>query len=369
MEPVPKALPATPWASSSALDALLELARTANNGEARALADKIDQERKAHVSTEAPDSAARVSGSSTCNTQTKRHRSGADSHPGELPAYAAAGSKRKKTPSARGASNGMQETGHLTALNQVTEVEDLEPSYAGDPYRQRRAEEKDARQTGCMGQLARLNRQLPGDRGRSIQIDASTCCQGQVNRSVGHRCFVLTLVLRCLVLILVWSALTLRSNSLAAEHLSHRGRQETGPLDMQRESRRLEPCDRHTRPWACCCPAARNLPQPGISPLNSMATTQPLRLPGKLVQAEGDPVEAQPLQRMEQGTHWDLGRWAHHLLPFDQGLHMFNVYGYSSDNERAPEPNRELCIELLGIVAALGNRKTFILGDLELCPG
>eukprot|EP00971_Amphidinium_carterae_P077594 1534059-Amphidinium_carterae.1 len=51
--------------------------------------------------------------------------------------------------------------------------------------------------------------------------------------------------------------------------------------------------------------------------------------------------QAQPLQRMEQGTHWELGRWAHHLLPFEKGLHIFNVYGYSSDKERAQELNRE----------------------------
>eukprot|EP00971_Amphidinium_carterae_P218577 4338521-Amphidinium_carterae.1 len=36
--------------------------------------------------------------------------------------------------------------------------------------------------------------------------------------------------------------------------------------------------------------------------------------------------QAQPLQRMETGTHWDQGqgRWAHHLLPFEGGLHIFN---------------------------------------------
>eukprot|EP00971_Amphidinium_carterae_P240485 4774097-Amphidinium_carterae.1 len=34
--------------------------------------------------------------------------------------------------------------------------------------------------------------------------------------------------------------------------------------------------------------------------------------------------QAQPLQRMEKGTHWELGRWAHHLLPFEGGLHIFN---------------------------------------------
>eukprot|EP00971_Amphidinium_carterae_P350579 6491630-Amphidinium_carterae.3 len=49
--------------------------------------------------------------------------------------------------------------------------------------------------------------------------------------------------------------------------------------------------------------------------------------------------QAQPLQRMEKGTHWELGRWAHHLLPFEGGLHVFNVYGYSSEKDRAQELN------------------------------
>eukprot|EP00971_Amphidinium_carterae_P210366 4173647-Amphidinium_carterae.1 len=35
--------------------------------------------------------------------------------------------------------------------------------------------------------------------------------------------------------------------------------------------------------------------------------------------------QAQPLQRMEKGAHWDLGRWAHHLLPIDGGLHVFKM--------------------------------------------
>eukprot|EP00971_Amphidinium_carterae_P264866 5253770-Amphidinium_carterae.1 len=34
--------------------------------------------------------------------------------------------------------------------------------------------------------------------------------------------------------------------------------------------------------------------------------------------------QAQPLQRMEKGAHWDQGHWAHHLLPFEGGLHIFN---------------------------------------------
>eukprot|EP00971_Amphidinium_carterae_P163036 3232283-Amphidinium_carterae.1 len=77
---------------------------------------------------------------------------------------------------------------------------------------------------------------------------------------------------------------------------------------------------------------------------------------------------AQPLQRMEKGMHWELGRWAHHLLPYDGGLHIFNVYGYSSDKERAPELNREVCLEIFAAVAALGNRQIFILGDWNFEP-
>eukprot|EP00971_Amphidinium_carterae_P233542 4634806-Amphidinium_carterae.1 len=78
--------------------------------------------------------------------------------------------------------------------------------------------------------------------------------------------------------------------------------------------------------------------------------------------------KAQPLQRMEKGTHWELGRWAHHLLPYEQGLHVFNVYGYSSDKERAQELNREVCLEIFAAVAALGNRQIFILGDWNFEP-
>eukprot|EP00971_Amphidinium_carterae_P348864 6490709-Amphidinium_carterae.2 len=77
---------------------------------------------------------------------------------------------------------------------------------------------------------------------------------------------------------------------------------------------------------------------------------------------------AQPLQSMEKGTHWSLGRWAHHLLPFEGGLHIFNVYGYSSDKERAQELNREVCMEIFATVAALGNRQIFILGDWNFEP-
>eukprot|EP00971_Amphidinium_carterae_P221807 4403169-Amphidinium_carterae.2 len=78
--------------------------------------------------------------------------------------------------------------------------------------------------------------------------------------------------------------------------------------------------------------------------------------------------QAQPLQRMEQGIHWELGRWTHHLLPFQGGLHVFNVYGYSFDKERAPELNREVCLEIFSAVAALGNRQIFMLGDWTFVP-
>eukprot|EP00971_Amphidinium_carterae_P176904 3507770-Amphidinium_carterae.1 len=71
---------------------------------------------------------------------------------------------------------------------------------------------------------------------------------------------------------------------------------------------------------------------------------------------------------MEQGAHWELGRWAHHLIPFEGGLHVFNVYGYSSDKDRAQELNREVCLEIFAAVAALGNRQIFILGDWNFEP-
>eukprot|EP00971_Amphidinium_carterae_P108343 2145139-Amphidinium_carterae.3 len=77
--------------------------------------------------------------------------------------------------------------------------------------------------------------------------------------------------------------------------------------------------------------------------------------------------QAQPLQRLEKGTHWEQGRWAHHLLPFEGGLHVFNVYGYSSDKDRAHELNREVCLEIFA-VAALGNRQIFILGHWNFEP-
>eukprot|EP00971_Amphidinium_carterae_P049176 969142-Amphidinium_carterae.1 len=66
---------------------------------------------------------------------------------------------------------------------------------------------------------------------------------------------------------------------------------------------------------------------------------------------------------MEKGTHWELGRWAHHLLPYDGGLHIFNVYGYSSDKERAHELNREVCLEIFAAVAALAVWDLAILSE------
>eukprot|EP00971_Amphidinium_carterae_P166346 3296784-Amphidinium_carterae.1 len=38
------------------------------------------------------------------------------------------------------------------------------------------------------------------------------------------------------------------------------------------------------------------------------------------------------------------------------------------DSTLGPELNRELCIELFGAVAALGNRKIFLLGDWNFAP-
>eukprot|EP00971_Amphidinium_carterae_P159912 3170295-Amphidinium_carterae.2 len=81
--------------------------------------------------------------------------------------------------------------------------------------------------------------------------------------------------------------------------------------------------------------------------------------------------QAQPSQRMEQGTHWDLGRCTHHLLPFDQGLRIFNVYGYSSDNERALELNRDSGV-VHGAVwsgGCFGKSKDLHPWRLELCSG
>eukprot|EP00971_Amphidinium_carterae_P349339 6490968-Amphidinium_carterae.3 len=60
--------------------------------------------------------------------------------------------------------------------------------------------------------------------------------------------------------------------------------------------------------------------------------------------------KAQPLQKMHSGHHLEEG---------------------SSDNPRAPELNRELCLELFAAVEALGNRiirMIFILGDCNFAP-
>eukprot|EP00971_Amphidinium_carterae_P162504 3221523-Amphidinium_carterae.1 len=56
---------------------------------------------------------------------------------------------------------------------------------------------------------------------------------------------------------------------------------------------------------------------------------------------------------MEEGTHWEAGRWAHYLLPFEGGLHIYNVYGYPSYDKQDPEKNRELLLEVMGSVASL----------------
>eukprot|EP00971_Amphidinium_carterae_P241509 4795343-Amphidinium_carterae.1 len=72
---------------------------------------------------------------------------------------------------------------------------------------------------------------------------------------------------------------------------------------------------------------------------------------------------AQPLQHVEAGTHWEAGHC--HFLPFesnfDARLYVFNVYGYSTDVERAQElnrSNRKQSLELSSAVAA---------GRLEFC--
>eukprot|EP00971_Amphidinium_carterae_P185752 3687885-Amphidinium_carterae.1 len=59
---------------------------------------------------------------------------------------------------------------------------------------------------------------------------------------------------------------------------------------------------------------------------------------------------------MQQGHHWEAGRLIHFQCR------------YSSDNPRAPELNRELCLENFAAVAALGNRRVFILGDWNFAP-
>eukprot|EP00971_Amphidinium_carterae_P162221 3215634-Amphidinium_carterae.1 len=52
--------------------------------------------------------------------------------------------------------------------------------------------------------------------------------------------------------------------------------------------------------------------------------------------------QAAPQQRMEDGQHWEAGRWAHYLLSYEGGLHVYNVYGYPSTDKQAPEKNREI---------------------------
>eukprot|EP00971_Amphidinium_carterae_P256941 5100978-Amphidinium_carterae.3 len=105
--------------------------------------------------------------------------------------------------------------------------------------------------------------------------------------------------------------------------------------------------------------------------LTSWATMRPLLLPGK---PTGGPVGAWQFfvdtPSLSKGWRraFTVGRWAHHLIPFEGGLHVFNVYGYSSDKERAQELNREVCLEIFAAVAALGNRQIFILGDWNFEP-
>eukprot|EP00971_Amphidinium_carterae_P155146 3076594-Amphidinium_carterae.4 len=122
-----------------------------------------------------------------------------------------------------------------------------------------------------------------------------------------------------------------------------------------------------------CCTSKCQVPTSQLISLGTTLPSPPTRKTG------GRPSggrallcrQAQPLQRMEQGAHWELGRWAHHLLPLGGGLHVFNVYGYSSDKERAPELNREVFMEIfaaVAAVAALGNRQIFILGDWNFVP-
>eukprot|EP00971_Amphidinium_carterae_P162503 3221522-Amphidinium_carterae.1 len=77
---------------------------------------------------------------------------------------------------------------------------------------------------------------------------------------------------------------------------------------------------------------------------------------------------------MEEGTHWEAGRWAHYLLhgslptPFEGGLRIYNVYGYPSYDKQAPEKNRELLLEVMGSVASLGNRPILLGGNWNFEP-
>eukprot|EP00971_Amphidinium_carterae_P225177 4466461-Amphidinium_carterae.4 len=75
--------------------------------------------------------------------------------------------------------------------------------------------------------------------------------------------------------------------------------------------------------------------------------------------------ERNPCSVLKGVLHWEAGRWSHQLLPFDKELHVFiKCMGTARTwTERAPELNRDLCLELLA-VTALGNRKIFILREL-----
>eukprot|EP00971_Amphidinium_carterae_P137533 2725643-Amphidinium_carterae.4 len=67
-------------------------------------------------------------------------------------------------------------------------------------------------------------------------------------------------------------------------------------------------------------------------------------------------------------ANWQLGRWSHHLLPYAGGLHVYNVYGYSSDDPLALEKSRALCIEVLGSVSSLEPRQVLLGGDWNFEP-
>eukprot|EP00971_Amphidinium_carterae_P029229 575249-Amphidinium_carterae.2 len=71
---------------------------------------------------------------------------------------------------------------------------------------------------------------------------------------------------------------------------------------------------------------------------------------------------------MEDGRHWEAGRWAHYILPYEGGLHVYNVYGYPSTDKQAPELNREILLEVMGSVASLGKRPILLGGDWNFEP-
>eukprot|EP00971_Amphidinium_carterae_P166573 3301222-Amphidinium_carterae.1 len=58
--------------------------------------------------------------------------------------------------------------------------------------------------------------------------------------------------------------------------------------------------------------------------------------------------QAAPLQEMEECPHWEAGRWAHYLLPFEGGLHIYN----------APKKNREMLLEILVETGTLNLRSS-----------